>query len=154
MSTPPSSSCTIEAFDRRGKVLALHTDGPSLGLHFGMTGRLLRDDVALALDRLEYGSRDDDARWDRWVARPRRRQPAALPRPPAVRAIWLEPDLEVLGPDVLSLTRRQLAAALQGRRAPVKAVLLDQAASPGSATCSSTRCCGGPASTRTARPGR
>jgi formamidopyrimidine-DNA glycosylase len=122
---------TIEGFDRRGKVLAVLTDGPTLGLHFGMTGRLLRDDTPVALERLEYWSHGDDARWDRWVvglddgSRLRFHDPRRLGR------IWLEPDLEILGPDALSLTRGQLAAALQGRRAPVKAVLLDQAAVAG-----------------------
>ena len=122
---------TIEGFDRRGKVLAVLTDGPTLGLHFGMTGRLLRDDTPIALERLEYWSHGDDARWDRWVvglddgSRLRFHDPRRLGR------IWLEPDLGVLGPDALTLTRGQLAAALQRRRAPVKAVLLDQPAIAG-----------------------
>ena len=45
--------------------------------------------------------------------------------------IWLHPSFDALGPDVLTLTRRQLAAALAGRRAPLKAVLLDQGAIAG-----------------------
>ena len=42
-----------------------------------------------------------------------------------------DPDLDVLGPDALALTRRELAAALDRRRAPLKAVLLDQTAVAG-----------------------
>jgi formamidopyrimidine-DNA glycosylase len=40
--------------------------------------------------------------------------------------IELWPDEAALGPDALSITRRQLASALSGVRAPIKAVLLDQ----------------------------
>ena len=122
--------CTIEGLDRRGKLLVVHTDGPSLGMHFGMTGRLLRDATA-AIDRLAYSVTSDDARWDRWViglddgSRLRFHDPRRLGR------IRLDPDVAVLGPDALTLTRRQLAAALAGRRAPLKAVLLDQAAVAG-----------------------
>jgi formamidopyrimidine-DNA glycosylase len=43
----------------------------------------------------------------------------------------LDPDTSRLGPDVLGLTRRRLATALAGRRAPLKAVLLDQSAVAG-----------------------
>jgi formamidopyrimidine-DNA glycosylase len=122
---------TVEGFDRRGKVLAMQTDGPTLGLHFGMTGRLLRDDMAIALERLEYWRLGEEERWDRWVvglddgSRLRFHDPRRLGR------IWLAPRLDALGPDALSLTRDELAAALRGRRAPVKAVLLDQAAVAG-----------------------
>jgi formamidopyrimidine-DNA glycosylase len=121
----------IEALDRRGKVLAVHTDGPTVGLHFGMTGRLLRDDTPVALERLEYGSLGEDARWDRWVARLDDGSRLRFHDPRRLGRIWLEPQLDVLGPDALSLTRRQLEMALHGRRAPVKAVLLDQAAVAG-----------------------
>jgi len=102
---------TIEGLDRRGKVLAVHTDGPTIGLHFGMTGRLLRDDTPVALARLEYGSLDDDARWDRWVARLDDGSTLRFHDPRRLGRIWPEPELERLGPDALSLTRRQLEIA-------------------------------------------
>ena len=50
--------------DRVGKLLLLGTDGPTIGLHFGMTGRLVLDGTA-PIERLEYGSRRDEPRWDR-----------------------------------------------------------------------------------------
>src|SRR5687768_13817544 len=62
-----AAGCTIEALDRRGKVLVVLTDGPALGLHFGMTGRLLRSGTAAAIERLAYGAGSDHDRWDRWV---------------------------------------------------------------------------------------
>jgi formamidopyrimidine-DNA glycosylase len=122
---------TIDALDRRGKVLVARTDGPTIGLHFGMTGRLLRTGAPVAIERLAYGAGSDHARWDRWIAalddgsRLRFHDPRRLGR------VWLEPDLDRLGPDALAITRPQLAAALRGRRAPLKAVLLDQAAVAG-----------------------
>ena len=52
---------------RRGKhVLVDLDDGRSLGLHFGMTGRLVVDGVS-AIDRLEYASGRDDPAWNRLV---------------------------------------------------------------------------------------
>jgi formamidopyrimidine-DNA glycosylase len=123
--------CVIEAVGRRGKVLVLHTDGPSIGLHFGMTGRLLRDGAAAAIDRLAYGAASDHERWDRWVARLDDGSRLRFHDPRRLGRIWLHPDLDLLGPDALTLTRRQLAAAFAGRRAPIKAVLLDQAAIAG-----------------------
>jgi formamidopyrimidine-DNA glycosylase len=121
----------LEGLDRRGKVLVVHTDGPSLGLHFGMTGRLLRSGAPAAIERLAYGAGSDDERWDRWVvtlddgSRLRFHDPRRLGR------VWTSPDLDLLGPDALALTRAELAAALAGRRAPLKAVLLDQSAVAG-----------------------
>ena len=44
---------------RRGKLLVLDTDGPALGLRFGMTGRLLVDGRG-PIDKLEYTSGRDD----------------------------------------------------------------------------------------------
>jgi formamidopyrimidine-DNA glycosylase len=123
--------CTVTGIRRRGKVLALDTDGPVLALHFGMTGRLLRDGARAPIDRLAYGALSDDERWDRWVVglddgtRLRMHDPRRLGR------VWLDPDLDRLGPDALTLTRAELAAALAGRRAPLKAVLLDQSAVAG-----------------------
>ena len=50
----------LTAARRRGKLLVLDTaDGPSLGLRFGMTGRLLVDDDP-AIERLEYSSDRND----------------------------------------------------------------------------------------------
>jgi formamidopyrimidine-DNA glycosylase len=123
--------CTVTGVRRRGKVLALDTDGPVVGVHFGMTGRLLRDGAAAAIDALSYGARSDHERWDRWVVRLDDGTRVRVHDPRRLGHVWLDPDLDVLGPDALTLTRRQLATALAGRRAPLKAVLLDQSAVAG-----------------------
>ena len=121
---------TITAIGRRGKVLVLHTDGPTVGVHFGMTGRLLRDEVA-AIDHLAYSPAGDDAVWDRWIVRLDDDSRVRLHDPRRLARVWLDPDIGRLGPDVLTLHRRDLAAVLARRRAPVKAVLLDQQAVAG-----------------------
>ena len=54
---------------RHGKLLLADAGSrPTLGLHFGMTGRLIVDGH-LGVDRLEYGSNRDDHAWDRLVIR-------------------------------------------------------------------------------------
>ncbi len=120
----------------RGRSVAgpvVHT----LGLHFGMTGRLIVDGDA-AIDRLEYGSGRDDPAWDRFVLHladgPNGRRPTGALRvndPRRWATFTVDPDTGRLGPDFLSVTARQLGAACAGRRAPIKAVLLDQTAIAG-----------------------
>jgi formamidopyrimidine-DNA glycosylase len=127
---------TVDGITRRGKLLVVHTDGPTLGIHFGMTGRLRRDgDVAiggLADDqRLVYGPASDLPIWDRWSVRLDDGSRLRLQDPRRLGRVWLEPDVDRLGPDVLTLRRADLAAALARRRAPLKAVLLDQTAIAG-----------------------
>lgn len=121
---------------RHGKLVLLdtaseHGAGPTLGLHFGMTGRLVVDGGA-AIDRLEYASRRDDPAWDRFVVElaPRRgrRRPGVLRvnDPRRWARFDLDPDEDRLGPDFLDVGRAELTAALGRRRAGLKAVLLDQ----------------------------
>jgi formamidopyrimidine-DNA glycosylase len=79
---------TIRAVRRRGKVLLVDTDGPSLGLHFGMTGRLVVDGRS-PIERLEYASGADRPEWDRLrldTTSPAGSNPASDPLPDAVRA--------------------------------------------------------------------
>jgi formamidopyrimidine-DNA glycosylase len=120
---------------RVGKLVLVHL-APRLvlGLHFGMTGRLVVDDLA-PIAELEYGSGRDDPAWDRLVIRFRGRPPrggSVRVNDPRRWAVFsLDPDLGRYGPDVLSVGPDELAAACAGRRAAVKAVLLDQSAIAG-----------------------
>jgi formamidopyrimidine-DNA glycosylase len=116
---------TIERVDRHGKWLLLSTDGPTVGVHFGMTGRLLIDGDAV-IDRLAYSSASRDPVWDRWTVRLDDGRRVRLHDPRRLGRVHLDPDVSRLGPDVLTLRRADLAAALAGRRAPLKALLLDQ----------------------------
>lgn len=114
---------------RIGKLLLVDTDGPTLGLRFGMTGRLLLDDVA-AIEHLEYSTRREDPTWDRFVLRfGTARRPEGdlrLRDPRRLGAVELDPATDHLGVDLFSVTPAALAAALAGSSAPLKARLLDQ----------------------------
>lgn len=119
----------IQRIRRRGKVLLVDTDGPVLGLHFGMTGRLIVDGRS-PIERLEYASGADRAEWDRL----RLETVPSVGTGPALRMndprrlgrISLDPDLSHLGPDLLSVTASELGRALERRRIAVKMALLDQ----------------------------
>ena len=109
---------------RIGKLLLLDTDGPTLGLRFGMTGRLVVDGVE-GVDELIYSSRRKDPAWDRFSLRfdtgfltindPRR-----------LGGVILNPDESRLGPDAMTVTRSVFRGALASD-APIKARLMDQA---------------------------
>ena len=55
----------VTAVRRRGKLLMLDTDGPVLGLRFGMTGRLVVDG-GMPIVGLEYGPERTDPAWRRF----------------------------------------------------------------------------------------
>ena len=104
---------------RRGKFLWLDTeDGPTLGLHLGMAGRIVLDPA-------------DTSRWDRFavrfadgggfVLRDRRRLGRAR----------LNPDFSHVGPDAARVTRPVFQRVIGRGRTPVKARLLDQGAISG-----------------------
>src|SRR5262245_7448712 len=116
---------TVTAVRRRGKLLLLDTDGPVLGLRFGMTGRLLVDGGA-PVAGLEYGPDRIDPAWRRFALTFTDGGLLVVDDARRLGGIELWPDEDALGPDALSITRRQLASALAGGRAPVKAVLIDQ----------------------------
>jgi formamidopyrimidine-DNA glycosylase len=104
---------------RRGKFMWLETDdGPALGLHLGMAGRIVVDP-------------DDTSHWDRFsveledggrlVLRDRRRLGRAV----------LNPDFSHVGPDAALVSRDEFRRLIGRGRAPVKARLLDQGAISG-----------------------
>jgi formamidopyrimidine-DNA glycosylase len=101
-----------------------------LGLHFGMTGRVIVDDDA-AIAELVYGGRRDEPAWDRLVVSFRRGGVLRVNDPRRWALFSIDPDVGRLGPDFLTASTAELAAACGRRRAPVKAVLLDQSAIAG-----------------------
>ena len=110
---------------RLGKQLLLDTDGPTLGVHFGMTGRIVVDDVA-AIDQLEYGSGRDEPRWDRFRITLADGGSMRVNDPRRWSRVTLDPDISGLGPDLLEVTYDQLRIAVSGGSRPIKALLLDQ----------------------------
>ncbi len=126
---------------RRGKLILVDTErpgqpgrpsrpdddssGPTLGLHLGMSGRVIVDGRA-AGDPLVYASNRDVPAWRRfglrfadggalWIRDPRR-----------LGSVELDPCEDRLGPDATELSLTALRGALANRRAPLKAVLMDQ----------------------------
>jgi formamidopyrimidine-DNA glycosylase len=124
------AGAVVERADRIGKLLLLRTDAATLGLHFGMTGRLVVDGRA-PIERLEYGAARDDAAWDRLELGFDDGGVLRVNDPRRWARFSLDPPTEGYGPDLLSITAAQLAAAVGGRRTALKAVLLDQHAVAG-----------------------
>lgn len=108
--------------ERHGKWLLARTGGPTLLLHFGMTGRLLcarPEDAVEPHDRVLFTvARDRQLRY-----RDQRK----------LRGLWLAADesdvarlLDDQGPDALAVDRDEFEAALSARRGSLKAALTDQ----------------------------
>ncbi len=112
---------------RIGKLLLLETDGPTLGLRFGMTGRLSVDGRA-AIEKLEYeyARPTDDPRWNRFGLEFGGGGELHIVDSRRLGGVELEPDESHLGVDALGVGAAQLRHLLTDRRAPLKAWLLDQ----------------------------
>ena len=106
---------------RRGKFLWLETDdGPTLGLHLGMAGRILVDEAA-----------QPPTRWDRFtvqfadggrlVLRDKRRLGRAL----------IDPDFSHVGPDAADVSRAEFRRRIGRGHTAIKARLLNQGAISG-----------------------
>jgi formamidopyrimidine-DNA glycosylase len=131
--TPPAIEAALPghafvAARRRGKLLLLDTDGegPVVGLHLGMSGRVLIDGAA-AGDPLVYASNRDVDAWRRFGVTFADGGSLYLRDPRRLGAVELEPDEARLGPDALTLTFRDFAPVVMRSQAPVKAVLMNQA---------------------------
>ena len=118
---------TVAALRRHGKLLLVDTEssGPTIGLRFGMTGRLLIDGTA-GIEHLEYSSLRENPDWDRIVFSFAGGGELRIRDPRRLGGVLLDPSEERLGPDALSLTPAQLRDLLATSRAPVKARLMDQ----------------------------
>lgn len=120
----------IAGVRRIGKLLLVDTlgdvgAGPTLGLRFGMTGRLVVDDRA-AMERLEYASARDEPVWDRFGLRFDGGGRLRLQDPRRLGGVSLDPDESRLGPDAALVGRAGLRDALARSHAPLKGRLLDQ----------------------------
>jgi formamidopyrimidine-DNA glycosylase len=119
---------TLVGTSRRGKLLLLETSGVTLGLRFGMTGVLLIDGDA-GIDGLLYGPHEYKAQWVRAGLEFEDGRKLVLHDPRRLARCEIDPNLDELGPDALSLTRRQFNEVLsvqRGEGPAIKARLLDQ----------------------------
>ncbi len=118
--------CVVDA-RRAGKAVLLDLTGPPtivLGLRFGMTGRLIVDDVD-DVGELLYSSGRDDPAWDRFELSMADGGRVRLNDPRRFGSVELNPPVEHLGSDATTLTAAQLRRVLIGT-APLKSALLDQ----------------------------
>jgi formamidopyrimidine-DNA glycosylase len=117
----------LVAARRRGKLMLLDTDdgGPVLGLHLGMSGRVVIDGEA-AGDPLIYASNREVEAWHRFGLRFADGGTLWMRDPRRLGAVELDPDEDRLGPDAADLTKQQLAHITTRSKAPIKAVLMDQ----------------------------
>jgi formamidopyrimidine-DNA glycosylase len=102
------------------------TDGSTVGLRFGMTGRLIVDESPV-IDRLEYAPHRDDPDWDRFAIRFAGDGSLRLQDPRRLGGVELDPDEDRLGPDVWTADATVVGAALGRSTTPLKARLMDQA---------------------------
>jgi formamidopyrimidine-DNA glycosylase len=124
---------TVTGTSRRGKLLLLETDGATLGIRFGMTGVLLIDGVA-GIEGLFYGPHEYRARWVRGGLDFADGRRLVLHDPRRLGRFEIEPTVAAMGPDALTLTRREFDIAMLAPRPPgpaVKARLMDQTAIAG-----------------------
>ena len=120
------SGIVITGTRRRGKLAMLDTSETTLGLRFGMTGRIVIDGE-LPISELEYSSNRVEPRWERFALDFADGGRLAIVDPRRLGGVELEPEVSRLGPDALDhhWTAGGLAAALVSV-APLKATLLDQ----------------------------
>ena len=116
----------LVAVRRIGKLLLLDTaGGPTVGLRFGMTGRLHLDGVA-GVDRLIYSSNAANPAWERLALGFSDGGRLVVSDPRRLGGVELDPPEHRLGPDAAALPAAQLRRALAGSVVDLKARLMDQ----------------------------
>jgi formamidopyrimidine-DNA glycosylase len=111
---------------RIGKLLLLDAEnGATLGLRFGMTGRLVVDGTA-PIDELLYSSHRADPAFVRFAIRFADGGRLEMSDPRRLGGVALDPQTHALGPDAATINAGAFAEALRGSTAPIKARLLDQ----------------------------
>jgi formamidopyrimidine-DNA glycosylase len=110
----------LTSANRIGKMLWLETDGegPDLGLHLGMAGRIAVDE-------------EPHERWDRFALTFADGGRLALRDKRRLGRARLEPDLSRLGPDAAVATRAEFRRRVGRSGSPIKARIMDQGAIAG-----------------------
>jgi formamidopyrimidine-DNA glycosylase len=111
----------LRSAHRRGKFLWLETDdGPTLGLHLGMAGRIVTGDEA-----------GEPSRWDRFALRFADGSRLALRDKRRLSRAVIDPDFSHVGPDAADIDRASFRRAIGAGHTAVKARLLNQQAIAG-----------------------
>jgi formamidopyrimidine-DNA glycosylase len=126
----------LVAAHRRGKSLWCETDGgPVLGVHLGMSGKIVvADPDGTEIDGGDYweGRRaPGDYSWARFSVTFEDGGRLMLVDPRRLGRIVLDPAVDELGPDAATIGAREFRAAVTTGTAAVKARLLDQRALAG-----------------------
>ena len=119
---------------RRGKSMGCQTgpatDAVTLGIHLGMSGKIVIADADGAEvdggDYWERGRQPGDYRWARFTVTFDDGGRLMLVDPRRLGRVRLNPPVDQLGPDAQLITPAQFRAALTGSTAPVKARIMDQ----------------------------
>ncbi len=109
---------------RIGKLLLVDTDGPVVGMRFGMTGRLTVDGIE-GVDELIYSSKRKDPKWDRFAITFTDGTRMSINDPRRLGGVSLDPDESRLGPDASTVGLKDFRGVLQSD-ASVKARLMNQ----------------------------
>lgn len=117
---------TVLGTRRIGKLMLVDTDGPVLGLRYGMTGRILVDEAA-PIAALEYATDRDDPAWDRFGVDFVEGGSLVIRDPRRLGGVELDPDESKLGPDAASVTLKPFREIVASSSAPLKTRLMDQA---------------------------
>ena len=130
---------SLTAAHRRGKTIWLETSGtggpdapggPELGIHLGMTGRIVVTSsdgtVAEGGDPPRYYARPPKAEWGRFTLTFADGGSLVLLDPRRLGRVRLNPDIGALGPDAMQVTPGEFRAIITRGTIAVKARLLDQ----------------------------
>lgn len=124
--TDAATGQRIEDARRLGKLLILDlANDVRLGLRFGMTGRLIVDQVS-SIEYLEYSSQRQNPEWDRFVLSFDDGGDLRIQDPRRLGGVELDPDEGALGADAFTATLGDLRARVFVGEVPIKARLLDQ----------------------------
>jgi formamidopyrimidine-DNA glycosylase len=121
--------CETSGVDRQ------RTPGPTLGIHLGMSGKIVVADAdGTEIDGGDYwerGRAPGDYRFSRFSLTFADGGALLLVDPRRLGRVRLNPPTELLGPDAATITPAEFRAALGRGTAPIKARLLDQHALAG-----------------------
>ena len=110
---------------RHGKLLLLDFDKSTLGIRFGMTGRLVANGVP-AIEALLYTTNLLNSKYERFVLHFANGLALGVSDPRRFGNVELNPNEKKLGPDAYTITSADLARALTSSRATIKSQLLNQ----------------------------
>jgi formamidopyrimidine-DNA glycosylase len=129
---------TLTVAHRQGKSMWCDTSGvgrastvgPTLGIHLGMSGKIvIADGHGHEIDGGDYwerGRKPGDYRYSRFSLTFADGGSLLLVDPRRLGRVRLDPPVEALGPDAREMTAAQFRAAVARGTAPIKARLLDQ----------------------------